>query len=79
MESTEVEGLPRVQVLWDQVRRNFVLILVTAVFLGGIIDCQVQVGMQSFHAKLSVTSDLGKGDRVYLCFSPKACVILAHD
>ncbi|MGH7845880.1 MAG: ABC transporter ATP-binding protein [Candidatus Binatia bacterium] len=53
--------------------------VVKAVFLGDIVDCQIQVGKQTFRAKLPVTSDLAEGDQVYLRFNPKACVVLQHD
>ncbi|HWP56478.1 MAG TPA: ABC transporter ATP-binding protein [Candidatus Acidoferrales bacterium] len=53
--------------------------IVKAIFLGDIIDCQIQVGKQPFRAKLPVTSDLAEGEEIYLHFNPKACVVLQHD
>lgn len=46
------------------------------VFLGDLIDCQILVGSQLVRAKLPATSDFGEGDRIFLQFSPQACVVL---
>jgi iron(III) transport system ATP-binding protein len=46
------------------------------VFLGDLIDCQVIVGQQVVRAKLHPASDFSQGDRVYLHFEPKACILL---
>jgi iron(III) transport system ATP-binding protein len=47
-----------------------------SVFLGECIDCQILVGRQTVRVKLPPTSDLGQGDRVYLEFDPRACILL---
>jgi iron(III) transport system ATP-binding protein len=46
------------------------------VFLGDLIDCQIQVGSQMVRAKLHPTSDVNQGDDVYLYFAPEACIAL---
>lgn len=46
------------------------------IFLGDFIDCQVLVGSQLVRAKLPPTSDVGPGERLFLRFSPQACVVL---
>jgi iron(III) transport system ATP-binding protein len=46
------------------------------VFLGDLIDCQIQVGSQLVRAKLHPTSELNQGDNVYLYFDPEACITL---
>ena len=47
-----------------------------AIFLGDIIDCQVRVGAESVRARTSAADDLTPGKRVWLRFSPDACVVL---
>ncbi len=47
-----------------------------SVFLGECIDCQIRVGEQAVRTKLPPTSDLSQGDRVYLEFDPRACILL---
>ena len=47
-----------------------------AIFLGDIIDCQVRVGAESVRARTSAADDLTPGKRVWLQFSPDACVVL---
>jgi iron(III) transport system ATP-binding protein len=46
------------------------------VFLGDLIDCQIQVGAQLVRAKLHPTSEVSQGDNVYLYFEPEACIAL---
>jgi iron(III) transport system ATP-binding protein len=46
------------------------------VFLGDLIDCQIQVGAQLVRAKLHPTSEVNQGDSVYLYFDPEACITL---
>jgi iron(III) transport system ATP-binding protein len=47
-----------------------------AIFLGDIIDCQVQVGTESVRARTSAVDDVTPGKRVWLRFSPDSCVVL---
>jgi iron(III) transport system ATP-binding protein len=47
-----------------------------AIFLGDIIDCQVQVGTESVRARTSAVDDVTPGKRVWLRFTPDSCVVL---
>jgi iron(III) transport system ATP-binding protein len=46
------------------------------VFLGDFIDCHVLTGDQLVRVKLPATSDLNHGERVFLEFDPRACILL---
>ncbi|MEE8515238.1 MAG: ABC transporter ATP-binding protein [Alphaproteobacteria bacterium] len=47
-----------------------------AVFLGDSIDCQIVVGTRTVRARVDQTMEINKGDKVFLRFSPEACVVL---
>jgi iron(III) transport system ATP-binding protein len=46
------------------------------VFLGDFIDCQVLMGEHMVRIKLPATSELTQGERVFLQFEPRACILL---
>ena len=46
------------------------------VFLGDFIDCQILMGEQVVRVKLPATSDLNQGERVFLQFDPRACILI---
>jgi hypothetical protein len=46
------------------------------VFLGDFIDCQILMGEQSVRVKLPATSELNQGERVFLQFEPRACILM---
>jgi iron(III) transport system ATP-binding protein len=46
------------------------------VFLGDFIDCHIRMGDQPVRVKLPATSDLNPGERVFLEFDPRACILL---
>jgi len=46
------------------------------VFLGDFIDCQILMGEQAVRVKLPATSDLNQGERVFLQFDPRACILI---
>jgi iron(III) transport system ATP-binding protein len=46
------------------------------VFLGDFIDCQVLMDGQPVRVKVPATSDLNPGERVFLEFDPRACILL---
>jgi iron(III) transport system ATP-binding protein len=46
------------------------------VFLGDFIDCQVLMDDQPVRVKVPATSDLNQGERVFLEFDPRACILL---
>ena len=47
-----------------------------SIFLGDFIDCQILMGGQSVRVKVPATSDLDPGERVFLQFEPRACILL---
>ncbi len=46
------------------------------VFLGDFIDCQILMGEQPVRVKLPATSELSQGERVFLQFEPRACILI---
>ncbi len=46
------------------------------VFLGDFIDCQILMGEHAVRVKVPATSDLNQGERVFLQFEPRACILL---
>jgi iron(III) transport system ATP-binding protein len=46
------------------------------VFLGDFIDCQIVMGEQAVRVKVPATSDLNHGERVFLQFDPRACILI---
>jgi ABC-type sugar transport system ATPase subunit len=46
------------------------------IFLGDFIDCQILTGDQTVRVKLPATTDLNQGERVFLIFEPRACILL---
>jgi iron(III) transport system ATP-binding protein len=46
------------------------------VFLGDFIDCQILMGEQPVRVKFPATSELNQGERVFLQFDPRACILL---
>lgn len=51
-------------------------IVKTLLFLGDAIDCRVLSGNQLLHLKLPRSTRIGEGDKVFLQFPPKACLVL---
>jgi iron(III) transport system ATP-binding protein len=45
-------------------------------FLGDYIDCQIQAGAQMVRVKLPPTSSIEEKEKVFLQFSPGACVVI---
>jgi len=49
------------------------------IFLGEMVDCQIESGSELIRARLHPKSKLGEGERVYFRLSPEALISIPAD